>query len=365
MAKKQNNKKITMEELLARSPVVVQSFEAGQEVKAKILSLEQGVITLDIGAKSDALVIGSHYDEVKGFVKKLKVGDEVNAVVVEPESRDGNVLLSIKDQAFDALWNKLEKAKNKGAEIKVVGKNVTEKGIVVEVEKSLIGFIPASQLGKEAAKEVDKLLDQEFPAKVIEVDRDKNRIVLSERAVSEKEELELEEKALKNLKEGEILKGSVKELTSFGAFVELRVEIGKKPVPIEGLVHISELSWEKISDPSKIVSVGDKVEVKVLGTKDGKLSLSIKDAQKDPWISAEEKYQKEQKLKGKVVRKSGFGVFVELEPGIEGLVHMTKIPPDKDIKKGDEIEVYIEEINAPERKISLGLVLTAKPIGYK
>ena len=136
-------------------------------------------------------------------------------------------------------------------------------------------------------------------------------------------------------------------------------------MPIEGLVHVSEFSWGKIEKPSDVVSEGKEVVVKVIDIADGKLSLSFKQAQKDPWEEVEKKYKKEAKVKGKVIRRSDFGIFVELEPGVEGLIHMTKIPPGEKFEEGQEVNVYLEEIDGKKRKISLGLILTRKPIGYK
>jgi ribosomal protein S1 len=141
--------------------------------------------------------------------------------------------------------------------------------------------------------------------------------------------------------------------------------VSGKKVPVEGLVHISELSWQKIAKVGDMLSEGDRVNVVVIGVDDGKIALSTKKAESDPWGEVEKKYKTEQKLEGVVVRRSGFGLFVELEPGIEGLVHITKIPPGSEYKKGDKVNVYIEEVNKQERKISLGLVLTSKPVGYK
>jgi ribosomal protein S1 len=158
----------------------------------------------------------------------------------------------------------------------------------------------------------------------------------------------------------------VTKIYAFGCFVQIQVEIKKgKKVPVEGLVHISELSWEKVSDSKEIVTEGEKVKVKIIGKKDDKLSLSMKQAKKDPWESAVKKYKKDKKLKGKVVRLSDYGVFVQLEPGVEGLIHMTKIPPATKLEEGKQVDVYVERIDPEARKLSLGLVLTTKPIGYK
>ena len=134
---------------------------------------------------------------------------------------------------------------------------------------------------------------------------------------------------------------------------------------VEGLVHVSELAWGKVDKPSDVVSEGQKIKVKVIGLKDGKLALSMRQAQKDPWDEVTDKYKPETRVSGKVTRMSDFGAFVQLEPGIEGLVHLTKIPPGTRLSEGQEIDVYVEEVDAKARKLSLGLVLTKKPIGYK
>ncbi len=160
--------------------------------------------------------------------------------------------------------------------------------------------------------------------------------------------------------------GKVVTLADFGRFVQIKIAIKKgTKIAVEGLVHISEMSWEKVRRPSNMVSEGDKVKVKVIGTDRGKLALSMKQAQDDPWTKVAKKYKKDAKVKGEVVKLSDFGVFVKLEPGVEGLIHMTKIPPGKRLNVGDSVNVYVEEVDPKARKISLGLVLTAKPVGYR
>ena len=173
---------------------------------------------------------------------------------------------------------------------------------------------------------------------------------------------------MKNVKEGEIFDGVVSTVYDFGCFVKIEVPVSKKnkgKVPLEGLVHVSELAWEKVADPNDVVKEGDKVKVKVVGKKNEKLAFSMKQTGKDPWDSAVERYEKDAKVKGKVMKLTDFGVFVQLEPGLEGLVHMTKIPPGKKLGRGDEVQVYVEDVDRENKRISLGLVLTEKPVGYK
>jgi len=244
--------------------------------------------------------------------------------------------------------------------VAVYAKGVTGSGVSVDVN-GISGFVPMSQISKELSKDTSNLVGKYFKARVIEVDRLKNKLVLSEREVTDAKDIAIAKKALEKVKEGEIFEGVVTTIANFGCFVKITVENSE----IEGLVHISELSWGKVAHPSSLFKVGDKVKVKIIGTKDGKLALSAKHAEKDPWITAGEKYKAEDRIKGKVTKITDFGNFVELESGIEGLVHITKIPPGKRFSVGDSVNCYIEEIDTKSRKISLGLVLTEIPVGYK
>jgi small subunit ribosomal protein S1 len=363
VAKKQSNTTppaTSMEELLSRSNVAIKGFTKGQKIDAKLIEIGRKYATFDVGGKSEGVLVDAYFAEAKPFLTTLKPGDVVQATVMDPETREGNVLLSLRHAASDLFWENLENAKNSGQPITVVGRSASPKGIAVDVD-ALITFIPISQIGKAAASNLEALVGNRFKVKVIEVDKSRRKVLLSEKAISEEKELGQIQTAIASLKENEVYKGVVKEVTNFGAFVEIVAD----DTTVEGLVHVSELSWHKVKDPHEILSEGDKIEVKILGLRDGKLALSLKQAVEDPWIKAAEKYSVDQRLKGKVVRHSDFGVFVELEPGIEGLIHMTKIPPATKLSVGQEVEVYIEEIDAPSRKISLGLVLTSKPVGYK
>jgi ribosomal protein S1 len=353
-----------MEELLAKSGASLKAFTPGQQIKATLLDINPKMASFDIGGKSEGVLVGLYFDEARDYVKTLKVGDVIDAVVVDPETPDGTVRLSLRQVALDSVWDHLEEVRDNDDEITVMGKASSERGVTVELD-SLIGYIPSSQLSKKALENPQKLMGAKFPVRIIELDRSKKRIVLSEKAVTEAEEIRLQEEAFSAVTQGEVYSGVVKQVTNFGAFVEIKVEVDGKKVPIEGLVHISEMAWEKVAAPQDVLKENEKIEVKVIGMKDGKLALSMKQAQKDPWKSVNENYSVDMKVQGIVSRVSNFGVFVELEPGIEGLIHMTKIPPGSDLKLGDKVDCYIEEINASERRISLGLILTAKPVGYK
>lgn len=363
-----SSKKISsMDELLKKSNTSIKTFKVGDKLKAKFIESGSRSALFDIGGKSEGIVTDKAFDEVKKFISNLKKGNDLDAFVIDSETKEGQVKLSIKEYVLSQIWEKLQEAKRTQEQIVVHVLRVLDSGLIVDIEAGLTGFIPVSQLGEKAASQGQSLMGSSLEVKVIEVDEPSNRLVFSEKAVSEAEELALENKALAQIKVDEIYKGKVTNLTDFGAFVEIKVSVAKKSIPVEGLVHISELSWERVSDPSAKLSVGDELEVKVLevDAKEHKLSLSVKQAIRDPWDDIENKYYSEQQVQGIVTKKSNFGIFVQLEPGVEGLMHMTKIPPSSNFKTGDTISIFVEEVDAKDRKISLRPVLVSKPVGYK
>lgn len=354
-----------MEGLLTKYSKNFKSFTKGEKVTGTVVEIATNRVIVDIGGKSEGLVAEKAFKEAEEYIKTLKVGDKVEAAVIIPETRDGFTILSFRKAKFDTLWETLMRSREDGMPLTVEGKNVTNSGITVEV-KGLSGFIPNSQLGRDALENVQNLVGRKFQAVVIDVDRVDNKVILSEKEVSEKDELALARRAIEEIEEGETFEGEVASIYDFGCFVRIEKKTKEgEIVPLEGLVHISELSWEKTRKSEDAVSVGDKVTVKVIGKTKGKLALSIRQATANPWDTIMDKYPSDKKVTGEVVRHSDFGVFVQLEPGVEGLVHMTKIPPATTYNRGDKIEVYIEEVDPENKKISLGLVLTAKPVGYK
>lgn len=349
-----------MADLLASAKSSIKKLTTGQKIKGKVVALNDSSVIVDIGAKSEGIVAERAFSEAREFISKLKVGDEVLATVLFPETRDGSILLTFRDALSSASWGEVEKSLKNKTPIAVYAKGYSQAGLTVDVN-GLSGFIPSSQLGKEASKDPEKLVGKYFKAKVIEVDKDKNKLVLSEREISDAKDIKANEAALESISEGDVFEGKVTTVANFGCFVEIKIKDAK----VEGLVHVSELSWGKVGHPSDLVKVGDKLKVAVIGNKDGKLALSVKHALKDPWSDVDKKYKVEDKVKGKITKQTDFGTFVELEPGIEGLIHITKIPPTKKFERGEEVNCYIEEIEKKNRKISLGLVLTAVPVGYK
>jgi ribosomal protein S1 len=363
--KTSDGKAKTMAELMASIKDTSVGFKKEDKVKGKVVEITSKSLILDIGGKSLGLVAEKAFNEAKDFIRQLNVGDEVEGQVIVSETPDGYTVISLRNASKNFIWNKIDKLKKESKDVVVEVKNTSPSGLFVDF-LGISGFIPMSHVGKKLSKNIGGLQGKSIKAKIIEIDRSLNRVILSEKQVSEAGELLAQKKALEMLKVGEYYKGKVTTITDFGVFVNIEVPQKKgAPISIEGLVHISEMNWGKTEKPSEVLRVGQKVDVKVLDIKNGRLSLSIKQAQEDPWDKVAKKYKVDQKIKGKIVKTSDFGVFVALEPGLEGLVHITKIPPGKRLEKGQDVNVIIDSIDRKEKKISLGLILTEKPMGYK
>jgi len=352
----------TMEELLAQTGYQLHGFKRGDSIEGIITEKTKKAIYLDIGGKTEGMVIDREMKAARDFIDGLAIGDKVRAIVTQPENDRGQTLLSLKKAASDYLWTNFEEKLKTGEPLKVRGREVNRGGLIVNA-RGLQGFIPASQFGSETAGQIDGLVNKEVEVKVIEINRKKNRLIFSEREVSEAGLLKAQKAALKKVKIGDEFSGEVTGVMAFGLFV--RVKLVKAEV--EGLVHISEISWEKVEDPSKFYQEGDEVKVKVLDVdeKSGRLNFSIKQLKTDPWKKVKKKYPVVAKIKGEVVKLAPFGAFVRLEPGVEGLIHLSKIPVEKSLKVGDKVDCYVESIGEESRRMSLGLVLKEKPVDYK
>jgi len=350
----------TMEELLAQTGYVPKGIKTGELVEGVITEKTPRTVYIDIGGKTEGIISDREVKLAKDYIRSLQVGDKIKVVILQAESDKGQPLLSIKKAALDSTWEEFDQKLKIGEIVVVRGREVNRGGLIVDA-KGLQGFIPTSQFGAKLSKRLEDLINRNIEVKTIEVDREKNRLIFSEREVSEASLLKAQEEALGKVKDGDVFDGVITGVMPFGLFVKVG-DLG-----LEGLVHISEISWEKVEDPAKFYKQGDQAKVKVLAAdkKLGKLNLSIKQLALDPWSIIEEKYQPETKAKGKVVRMAPFGAFVNLEPGIEGLIHISKIPAEKSVQVGDEVNCYVESVDKDHRRMSLGLVLAEKPVGYK
>jgi len=357
----------SMEELFAKTGYQLQGLKKGQEVKATITDKNKKTLFFDIGAKTEGILLEKEMEFVEDYIRFLNVGDVVKAVVVSPENEKGQILISLSRAANDWKWSLFQKYMDTGETVEVRGLDINRGGMIARL-MNVRGFIPVSQFGRQWMGKLDQLYNKVFPVKVIEVDREKNRLIFSEKSVSEAETISHQQDMLTTVKVGNKYKGQVSGVMPFGIFVRVFLEEDQEiGAFLDGLVHISELSWEKVNDVSKIYKMGDMVTVQVIDVdrNTGKLNLSIKRLSGDPWDDIASRFPVDAKVKGKVTRLAAFGAFVEIEKGIEGLIHVSKFPSDMDIKAGDEVDVYIESLDKENHRISLGVVLSAKPVGYK
>lgn len=351
----------TMEELLALEENKVRGLKKGEIIDGLVSEITAKSIFIDVGAKSDGVVLGREFDRSKDFIKNLKPGDKVKAYVGSTESENGQILLSLRQAASNFAWEEYENLLKNSDSTEVKGRELNRGGLIVDTLFGLQGFVPGSQIGSSWQGKLEQLINQKFEVKVIEVNREQNRLVFSEKMISDAEKIAKTAKAMKKLKLDDTFEAEVTQVAPFGLFVKVDIENES----IEGLVHISEVSWQKVEELDKAYKQGDKLKVKVISLDDGRVQFSIKQLLPDPWEELEEKYSVDTKIKGKIVRLTSFGALVEIKAGIEGLVHISKIPPELTLNEGDELDVYIESIDRKARRISLGLVLSQKPVGYK
>jgi ribosomal protein S1 len=365
-AKKSTKAPQTMEELLAITGYSLKGVKKGDVVEGAVTRVNPKEITVDIGGKTEGVVIDRELETYKDALMALKPGDKVVAQVIVAENDRGQSVLSLRRSIFEKRWNDLAGFQKNDQAVEVTLKEAVRGGILVDYS-GLRGYIPQSQLDSTLNKQLDKVFGKRVNVKVVEVDKETNRLVFSQRAVSEGEALTKQKEVLDALTVGDTVVATVTGVVPFGAFAKLTVTKDAVEHQVEGLIHISEIAWEKVEDPGQYLKVGDTVKVKVVGidTKTGKLTLSLKQLLPDPWENVLDIFEKDSQVKGTVSRVSPYGVFVTLSPGIEGLIHISKISPGEEPKTGQEIVCTVEDIQPEKRKISLSMTLTEKPIGYR
>lgn len=345
-----------MELLLQKTQAV--KLKKGAEIEATIISISKKGTLFDIGAKAYAVLGDKELKEISTYLPYLKVGEKVRARIISEESKEGFPVLSLRKFFENGKWEILKIKKEKEAEIEVVCGEYGKGGVFIDF-MGIRGVIPKIQLTEDYLQNPEKLSGQKIKVKILEVDEKKNRLVVSQKIaflkISQKELME----GFDKIEVGKIYKATVLGVSEFGIFCEV--------VGVEGLIHISEISWEKVSDPSVFAKIGDKIDVMVVekNVNDLKLNLSIKRLSQDPWETIEEKYPKDKEVKGEVVRQERYGYFVRLEPGIEGLVHISKLTGKEDLKLGSVIKAYIEKADRKSRKMSLILTEREKPVTYR
>jgi small subunit ribosomal protein S1 len=377
-SKKQKEAYSQIDKYLEDSANQIKTFSRGDIVEGEVVDVRDGFLVVDIGFKSEGIVAGKELKSELIDWRDLKVGDKVMVYVIKPEDEDGQLVLSIRRTQQATAWLNLEKAKEENRIVESVVVESNNGGLIVEIGKDIRGFIPTSQLdasrvyssgvrqvGKDISSKVQKklssLIGEKISTRIIELDREKNRIILSEKMVTQARDLEQREKTLNKVREGDILEGTVSGITPFGVFVNAE--------GLEGLVHLSELSWDKVEDIGSLYSVGSKVKVMVIGVSDGgkRVAYSIKRLQKDPWAEAISKYKVGDIVKGEVQKVVPYGAFVRIDKGLNGLIHISELSdklvkdPADIVKEGETVKVKILSISSTERH--LGLSLKAVPKG--
>jgi len=345
-----------MEALLKRSgpPRIAK----GQELEATIISLSKKGVMFDIGAKAYAVLGELETKEISTYLPYLKVGSKMKTRVIAPESKEGFPVVSMRKFFQKGKWDILKEKKEKEEEIEVLCGEYGKGGVFIDF-MGIRGVIPKIQLAEAFINQPEKLEGQKIKVRILEVDEEKNRLVVSQKAavlgISQKD---LKEK-FEKIKEGKKYKARILGVSEFGVFCEVE--------GVEGLIHISEISWEKVANAAEYVKVGDEIDVVVVekNVADLKLNLSLKRLQKDPWETIEEKYPKDKEVSGKIVRKEKYGYFVRLEPGIEGLIHVSKLTGSETYEPGQEVKVFIERVNKKSRRMSLFLPQKEKPVTYR
>jgi small subunit ribosomal protein S1 len=343
------------EAFLAAIDETIKYFNDGDIVEGTVVKVDRDEVLLDIGYKTEG-VIPSRELSIKHDVdpnEVVKVGDHVEALVLQKEDKEGRLILSKKRAQYERAWGTIEKIKDEDGIVTGTVIEVVKGGLILDI--GLRGFLPASLVEMRRVRDLQPYVGRELEAKIIELDKNRNNVVLSRRAWLEQTQSEVRQTFLNTLQKGQVRKGVVSSIVNFGAFVDLG--------GVDGLVHVSELSWKHIDHPSEVVEVGQEVTVEVLDVdmERERVSLSLKATQEDPWQQFARTHQIGQVVPGRVTKLVPFGAFVRVEEGIEGLVHISELAerhveiPEQVVQVGDEIFVKIIDIDLDRRRISLSL----------
>jgi small subunit ribosomal protein S1 len=330
------------------------SIEEGEIVKSKVLEIRENMVVLDIGFKSEGTIPLEEFKDMPD----LKPGDEVEVLLEHLEDQEGSVVLSKKKADFMRVWEKIRVAYENDQPVEGTLVKKIKGGVVVDL-MGVDAFLPGSQIALRRVPNIDELLGQKYEFKIIKLNKRRRNIVVSRRVILEQERAGKREKLMKELQKDQVRKGVVKNITDFGAFIDLG--------GVDGLLHITDMSWGRISHPSEMVSIGAELEVKVLDIdwERERISLGLKQLQAYPWKDVAAKYPVGTRVTGKVVSITNYGAFIELEPGIEGLVHISEMSwtrnvrhPSKLVSIGETIEAVVLKVDPNEEKISLGMKQT-------
>jgi len=329
----------------------LEQFKEGQIINGRVIKISKGLVTVDVGFKSEGLV---HLSEFSEGGRNLAVGDEVEVYLERVEDNDGNVVLSKEKANKIKVWDELVKTYEEDQTIEGVVVAKAKGGLTVDI--GLKAFLPGSQIDLRPMRNLERLIGERFKMKIIKMNKKRGNIVLSRRILLEEQRKQLREGTLEQMKEGNLIEGIVKNITEYGVFIDLG--------GIDGLLHITDMSWGRVNHPSEMFSIGDKVKVMVLkfDKEKERVSLGLKQISPDPWVDVENKFPVNSHIKGRVVSITDYGVFIELEKGIEGLVHISEMSwsrhvkhPSKMVSIGDEVEAVVLTLDKDRKRISLGM----------
>jgi small subunit ribosomal protein S1 len=355
-------------QILPNYDATLHPFTEGDVVTGHVVRIDNDEVLVDIGYKSEGVIPSGELSIRKSVdpSDEVSLGEEVDALVLTKEDQDGRLILSKKRARFEKAWRRIEAAAESGEPVQGAVIEVVKGGLIIDL--GVRGFLPASLVDIRRVPNLDEYMGQTIECKVIELNRSRNNVVLSRRAVLEEQRKEDRERILDRLQPGQVVEGTISNIVDFGAFVDLD--------GIDGLIHISELSWSHVNHPSEILNIGDTVNVKVLDIdrQRQRISLGLKQTQEDPWQRVVDTYNIGDELEGTVTKVVTFGAFVEILDGVEGLVHISELAqhhvdnPREIIQPGDPVRVRILEIDSERRRLSLsikrveGQVLPVRPI---
>jgi small subunit ribosomal protein S1 len=332
------------------------NLEEGTITEGRVVALTKDKVIVDIGYKSEGMIPNDQFST--DDLANLKIGDRLQVYIEECEDADGNLVLSKEKADKMKIWEELEKMykDEKSIEGKIVSR--IKGGMMVDI--GVKAFLPGSQIDLHPVRDLDGLVGKTFPLKIIKINHRRGNVVVSRRVLLEETRDKKRQTTLANLKEGQLIQGTVKNITDYGSFIDLG--------GIDGLLHITDMSWGRVGHPSELFTVGDKVEVTVLkyDRETGRISLGLKQKSADPWTNVAGKYPIGTRVRGRVVSLTDYGAFVELEPGVEGLVHVSEMSwthevrhPSRVVAVGDQVEAAVLNVDPASRKISLGMKQTA------
>jgi small subunit ribosomal protein S1 len=356
MASKQTDEQLDRGALAALYEETFRNFEEGSIIEGGVVAISKDKVVVDIGYKSEGIIPADQFSGEE--LQALKISDRLQVYIEEREDADGNLILSKEKADKMKVWEDLEKAYK---DEKVVEGRILSRikgGMMVDI--GVKAFLPGSQIDLHPVRDLDGLVGKSFPLKIIKINHRRGNVVVSRRVLLEESRDRKRQTTLSSLKEGQLSQGTVKNITDYGAFIDLG--------GIDGLLHITDMSWGRVGHPSEMFVIGDKVEVMVLkyDRESGRISLGVKQKSSDPWTSVATKYPVGSRIRGRVVSLTDYGAFIELEPGVEGLVHVSEMSwthevrhPSRLVSVGDQIEAAVLNVDANSRKISLGMKQTA------